>query len=108
MKKIVCFTLFCLFSAAFVNAQAFDPVQDSFFEEPTLAQASKKEINFSNLPQIVQNNFHDTEYTEWQIERVFEEIEDDQSTIYEIVVSSENVEQTIRFDEYGNMKEHED
>lgn len=98
----------------FANAQSFesmqdsfDPVQDSFFEDPVLAQADKKEINFSDLPGVVQHNFYDSEYTEWQIERIFEETNDDQSVTYELFVSTETAEQVIKFDEYGNKEYNE-
>ncbi len=83
-------------------------MRDSFFEEPVLAQASKKRIDFDELPQVVQNNFHDTKYSAWQINRILEEKEDDQTITYEIVISSENSEEAIRFDELGNtiINEH--
>lgn len=105
MKKIILsiFCSVCLSAWSYGQSMEIDPVQDSFFEEPTLAQGSKKEISFEELPQVVQDNFYNSEYMEWNISYVFEEIDNERSTIYEIVVSNATVEQALRYDVFGNM-----
>ncbi|MBO0354922.1 PepSY-like domain-containing protein [Muricauda ruestringensis] len=54
-----------------------------------IKELSEEAIEFSDLPQAVQDAFGNSEYADWEIEEV-EKVETDKGTMYELEVENED------------------
>lgn len=73
-----------LLSLIFIGGGMFTATAQSDIKE-----LSEEAIEFSDLPKAVQDAFKNSEYAEWEIEKV-EKVETNKGTMYELEVENEN------------------
>ncbi|MFW5761619.1 MAG: hypothetical protein ACOCXH_11620 [Cyclobacteriaceae bacterium] len=58
------------------------------------------EIEFSELPQAVQDAFNEGEYAQWSVDKVYK-MQKDNKTWYQLSVSNQGESKDLKFDENG-------
>ena len=99
-------TIIALAALGTFSFAAIDTNAQSVNEETAtvLVQDQSKEIEYEQLPDAVKKAFEESQYAEWEVQKV-EEVTTEEGKEYNLTVSDGSQEDTLTFDEQGEMVE---